>query len=42
MREILRGDMTELASDFLRSESRSIPGTKKLVTSQERSDYPKS
>jgi len=31
MREILRGDMTELASDFLRSESRNIPRKKKTL-----------
>lgn len=36
IREILRGDMTALASDFLRSESRSIPGTTK------RPEHPKS
>jgi hypothetical protein len=35
MRETLRGDMTAVASDFLRSESRSIPVIARLVMSKE-------
>lgn len=42
--EILRGDMTALASDFLRSESKNIPRTTKLVMVRDlniqTSDYP--